>query len=98
MDNAVTSSRWQGGEHMSNLKVDELEPRQMLNGTGFASQAAPLQLSAVFTETVALIERLPLVDSGGRFDRTGWVVEATADGGLFRSVTFPGVDGRVTAL
>src|SRR5438034_982610 len=85
-------------EHMSNLKVDELEPRQMLNGTGFGSQVAPLQLSAIFTETMAFIERSPLVDYGGHLDRTGWVVEVTADVGLLRSVAFSGFDGKVAAL
>jgi hypothetical protein len=50
---------------MRKLQVEELEPRQLLNGSGFSYQPLALQPSPTGTVFARVAERAPFVDYGG---------------------------------
>jgi hypothetical protein len=50
---------------MANLQVEELEPRQLLNGTGLSPRPPPAQPAAAGAFAGRVVERAPSVDLGG---------------------------------
>src|SRR5919204_665489 len=50
---------------MANLQVEELEPRQLLNSTGFSHQPPPSHAATAGAFAGRAVERAPSVDLGG---------------------------------
>jgi hypothetical protein len=50
---------------MANLQVEELEPRQLLNSTGFSHQPPPSHVAPAGAFAGRVVERAPSVDLGG---------------------------------
>src|SRR5438552_17184934 len=81
---------------MLKLQIEELEARQLLNGSNFAPGPLPLQPSAVVSYANWATERLPFADYGGQVDLFGW--GWPGGGGTevirLRNVAFAVFDGR----
>jgi hypothetical protein len=57
---------------MSKLQVEELESRQLMNGTGILSQPPPFQLPAASTHALMTTERTSFIHYDGRISAFGW--------------------------
>ncbi len=82
---------------MCNLQMEELEPRQLLDGTGFSPQPPLWQPSAAVAYAAFMVaERSPFVDYGGHARPLGWSWsgEGGVEVGPYRSYAHLGFDGR----
>src|SRR5438067_2542195 len=81
---------------MLKLQIEELEARQLLNGSSFAPGRLPLQPSAAVPYANWATEHLPFADYRGQVDLFGW--GWPGEGGTevvrLRSVVFAVFDGR----
>src|SRR5947208_1302303 len=81
---------------MSKLQLEELESRQLLNGTGILSQPPPSQPLTAFTHSFMMIERAFFMDYDGHVGAFGWgwFEGERADISLLRITFSPGPGDR----